>query len=192
MSKHSYEFKKQVVMEYLNGNGGTHYLSSKYNLGSNSQLRKWIAAYKKYGDEGLKRSRKKETYSFEKKLYVVELYLSSEISYQDLAIQEGITNPSMIANWVNRYRIAGPDALRPRKKGRKKTLDKPKIENHKKDTEEITVDTSAEHVKELEDELLKLRIENAFLKELRRLRLEDETKTRERRSSSAASEESSN
>ena len=48
-------------MEYLNGNGGTHYLSSKYNLGSNSQLRKWIAAYKKYGDEGLKRSRKKET-----------------------------------------------------------------------------------------------------------------------------------
>ena len=28
-----------------------------------------------------------------------------------------------------------------------------------------------------EDELLKLRIENAFLKELRRLRLEDEAKT---------------
>ena len=33
------------------------------------------------------------------------------------------------------------------------------------------MDTSAEHVKELEDELLKLRIENAYLKELRRLRL---------------------
>ena len=29
------------------------------------------------------------------------------------------------------------------------------------------MDTSAEHVKELEDELLKLRIENAYLKELR-------------------------
>ena len=37
------------------------------------------------------------------------------------------------------------------------------------------MDTSAEHVKELEDELLKLRIENAYLKELRRLRLEEET-----------------
>lgn len=34
------------------------------------------------------------------------------------------------------------------------------------------VDISVEHVQELEDELLKLRIENAFLKELRRLRLE--------------------
>ena len=120
------------------------------------------------------------------------LYLSSEISYQDLAIQEGIINPCIIVNWVNRFRTAGPDALRPHKKGRKKTLDKPKIESQTQQTEERAVDTSAEHVKELEDELLKLRIENAFLKELRRLRLEDEAKMRERRSSSTASEENSN
>ena len=122
MAKYSFEFKKKVVLEYINGKGGTQYLSTKYGLGSNSQLRKWLAAYKEFGDEGLKRSRKKENYSFEKKLSVVELYLSSEISYQDLALQEGITNPSMIVNWVNRFRVAGPDALRPRKKGRKKTL----------------------------------------------------------------------
>lgn len=138
------------------------------------------------------RSRKQTKYSFEKKISVVESYLSSEISYQDLAIQEGITNPSMIANWVNRFRVAGPDALRPRRKGRKKTLDKPKIDNEPITQENSVVDTSAEHVKELEDELLKLRIENAFLKELRRLRLEDEVKMRERRSSSTASEENSN
>ena len=68
--------------------------------------------------------RKSQTYSFEKKLSVVELYLSSEISYQDLALQEGITNPSMIVDWVNRFRVAGPDALRPHKKGRKQTLAK--------------------------------------------------------------------
>jgi len=191
MAKYSFEFKKKVVLEYINGEGGTKYLSTKYGLGSNSQLRKWLAAYKEFGDEGLKRSRKKENYSFEKKLSVVELYLSSEISYQDLALQEGITTPSMIANWVNRFRAAGPDALRPHKKGRKKTLDKSK--NTKiVPLEEPSVDTSAEHVKELEDELLKLRIENAFLKELRRLRLEDEAKMRERQESSAASEDSSN
>ena len=57
--------------------------------------------------------------------------------------------------------------------------------------EKSSVDTSTEHVKELEDELLKLRIENAFLKELRRLRLEDEAKMRERQESSAVSEDSS-
>ena len=107
-------------------------------------------------------------------------------------MQEGITNPCMITNWVNRFRAAGPDALRPHKKGRKKILDKsyknPKIVP----SEEPSVDTSAEYVKELEDELLKLRIENAFLKELRRLRLEDEAKMRERLESSVVSEDNSN
>lgn len=171
MAKYSFEFKKQVVIEYLEGCGGYDYLSAKYELGSSTQLRTWISAYKKFGNDGLKRSRKKEKYSFEKKLSVVELYLSSEISYQDLALQEGITNPSMIANWVNRFRIAGPDALRPRKKGRKKTLDKSKIEHQAQEVEEKAVDSSAEHVKELEDELLKLKIENAFLKELRRVQI---------------------
>ena len=192
MAKYSYEFKKQIVMEYLEGHGGYDSLTAKYKLGTNSQLRRWVAAYNQFGDDGLKRSRQQDKYSFEKKLSVVELYLTSEISYQDLAIQEGITNPSMITNWVNRFRVAGPDALRLRKKGRKKTLDKPKKDIKTQVQEDRTVDTSAEHVKELEDELLKLRIENAFLKELRRLRLEDEAKMRERRESSTASEDSSN
>ncbi len=191
MAKYSFAFKKKVVMEYLNGKGGWDYLTAKYELGTNSQLRRWVAVYKQFGDEGLMRSRKQTKYSFEKKLAVVELYLSSEISYQNLAIQEGITNPSLIVNWVNSFRVAGPDALRSRKKGRKKTLDKPKINDKSQVQEERVVDTSAEHVKELEDELLKLRIANAFLKELRRLRLEDEAKMRERHSSSTASEENS-
>lgn len=82
--------------------------------------------------------------------------------------------------------------MRPRKKGRKNTLNKPDEKNNTAPIDENTVDTSAEHIKELEDEILKLRIENAFLKELRRLRLEDEAKTRERFGPSAASGDSSN
>ena len=191
MSKYSFEFKKKVVKAYLSGEGGSKYLSKTYGVPSRRSIEEWVHNYQEFGDEGLIRSRMNQKYSFEKKLSVVELYLSSEISYQDLALQEGITNPSMIVNWVNRFRVAGPEALRPHKKGRRKTLEKPE----KKPSAlpiESPVDTSAEHVKELEDELLKLRIENAFLKELRRLRLEDEAKMRERRESSTASEDTSN
>lgn len=192
MAKYSFEFKKKVVLAYLNREGGYSYLSEKYGVPAKSNIEKWVHNYQTFGDQGLLRSRKNDIYSFEKKLFVVELYLSSEISYQDLALQEGIANPCMIANWVNRFREAGPDALRPHKKGRKKTLDK--SDNNPKivPLEEPSVDTSPEHVRELEDELLKLRIENAFLKELRRLRLEDEAKMRERQESSAVSEDSSN
>lgn len=192
MSKYSFEFKKKVVLAYLNGEGGYGYLSKTYGIPAKRNIEQWVHNYQTFGDEGLLRSRKNNIYSFEKKLSVVELYLSSEISYQDLALQEGITNPSLIVNWVNRFHVAGPDALIPRKKGRKKTLDKSNNTTQSKPLEETSVDTSAEHVRELEDELLKLRIENAFLKELRRLRLEDEAKTREQLGLSAASEDDSN
>lgn len=104
---------------------------------------------------------------------MVEFYLSNEVSYQDLTFQENINNPSLITKWVNDFKIAGPDALRPRKKGRKKKMDISKRSKMKNSSEDDNI--SAERVKQLEDELLKLRIENAYLKELRRLRLEEET-----------------
>ncbi|WP_238297613.1 IS3 family transposase [Eubacterium sp. MSJ-33] len=165
MAKYSFEFKKKVVIAYLNGEGGYNYLAQKYNVKNKRQVLNWVDYYNKFGDAGLMRSREKKNYSFEFKLHVVELYLSSEVSYQELALSQGINNAAMIAQWVQGFRIAGPDALRPKKKGRKKTLNQK--DNHKTKTssfEERAVDTSAEHVKELEDELLKLRIENAFFK----------------------------
>ena len=45
-----------------------------------------------HDDEGLMRSRKKQTYSFEFKLYVVELYLTSEVSFQELTLSQGINS----------------------------------------------------------------------------------------------------
>lgn len=193
MPKYSFEFKKKVVEAYLRGEGGYSYLAKKYGVKNKRQVLNWIHYYAEFGDEGLRRSRGNKTYTFEFKLNVVELYLSSEVSYQELALSQGINNSALLAKWVNDFRIAGPDALRPKKKGRKKSLDS-KIKNKTtvQTVDETTVDTSAEHVKQLEDELLKLRIENAYLKELRRLRLEEEALLRKQRESSTASEERSN
>ena len=193
MAKYSFKFKKQIVLEYLSGDASSEFLAKKYGVPQGKMVRNWINIYKEFGDDGLRRSRKKKNYSFEFKLHVVELYLSSEVSYHDLAIAQGINNSAMLVKWVNDFRIAGPDALRPKKKGRKKTLDsKKKTKTIALKVDETIVDTSAEHVKQLEDELLKLRIENAYLKELRRLRLEEEALLKKQRESSTASEENSN
>ena len=144
MSKYSFEFKKEIVVAYLSGKGGFGSLAKDYGIPNKAQIYRWVKAYQKLGDDGLRRARSINNYSFKYKISVVELYLSSDLSYQELALKKSVT------------------------------------------------DTSVEHVKELEDELLKLKIENAFLKELRRLRLEDEAKMRERRKSSTVSEDSSN
>ena len=192
MTKYSYELKKKVVSAYLNDEGGYEYLSKRYDISHHDIVRRWVKSYNKFGDKGLARSRQNNNYSFQFKLSVVELYLSSEVSYQELALSQGINNSSLITRWVNDFRTVGPDALRPKKKGRKKTLDIRELKNTSEPNEEKPVDTSTEHVKELEDENLKLRIENAYLKELRRLRLEEEALLKKQRESSTVSEDSLN
>lgn len=182
MTKYNFEFKKKVVLEYINENISIRSLAKKYAIKSHNNIEIWVAKYKKYGDEGLYRSRKNEEYPFKKKIYVVELYLTSEPSYNDLALQEGINNPALICNWVNRFRVAGPDALRERRKGRKILMAKSTKKLSKETTSQTTNDNiSKEYVKELEDQLLQLRIENAFLKEVRRLRLAEEAEMKRRR-----------
>lgn len=193
MSKYTFEFKKKVVEAHLRGEGGYRYLAKKYGVKNRRQVLNWVHYYAEFGDAGLLRSRENKTYSFEFKLHIVELYLSSEVSYQELALSQGINNSALVAKWVNDFRIVGPDALRPKKKGRNKSMDSKKVPKSAEQTVDVTpIDTSAEHIKQLEDELLKLRIENAYLKELRRLRLEEEALLKKQRESSTASEENSN
>ena len=181
MSKYTFELKKKVVLEYLNGGIGYIPLAKKYGIKSEANIKVWVSKYKKYGDEALLRSRKNKEYSFEKKIFVVELYLTSELSYNDIALQEGINNPSLICNWVNLFRVAGPDALRERMKGREISMAKSTKKLSKKTSQTTNDNISKEYVKELENQLLQLRIENAFLKEARRLRLAEEAEMKRRR-----------
>ena len=191
MAKYSFAYKKKIVLEYLQGKGSYHELAAKYSIDF-TNIRHWVRNYNANGDDGLKRSRKQSNYSFEYKLHMVELYLSSEVSYQELALSQGINSPSMIAKWVNDFRIAGTDALRPKKKGRKKSLDsREQTKDVVRSVDKTSATISTERIKQLEDELLKLRIENAYLKELRRLRLEEEALLKKQRESSTASEENS-
>lgn len=189
MAKYDYEFKKKIVNAYMNSEGGKQFLANKFGVKSSRDVMKWVNAFKSFGDEGLMRSKKNETYTFEFKFHVVELYLSTEVSYQELALSVGINNPPLINKWVNDFKIAGPDALRPKRKGRRSKVSKPK---ESKSTNIETVSNNSEYLKQLEDENLKLRIENAYLKELRRLRLEEEALLKKQRESSTASEETSN
>ena len=188
MAKYSFEFKLKVVQEYLNNQESSRSLERKYGV-HHVDIQKWINNYKRFGEDSLRRSRQKQTYTTEFKLQVIELYLSSELSYRQLAIQMGIPDSSLIARWMNEYRTAGSEALMPKKKGRKRTMDKEKIirEINGGDSDE-----QKELLKQLQEENLKLRIENAFLKEVRRLRLEEETLQRKQRESSTASGENSN
>ncbi|NCC16581.1 MAG: transposase [Clostridia bacterium] len=70
-------------------------------------MRKWVNAYSSFGNEGLLGSHSNKHYSFDFKLYVVEFYLTTDISYQELAITEGILTPTVITRWVSAFKAEG-------------------------------------------------------------------------------------
>lgn len=188
MKKYSLEFKLKVVTAYLKGVGSYSSLAKKYEIPSKTRIEEWVATYKAFGIDGLKSKEKNATYTLDFKLNVVECYLTTEISYKDLAISLGINNPNLVGSWVRKFRKDGIDGISG-KKGRP-----PKMKSNKKQTETIKklqADEQSEYVKQLEKELLHLKIENAYLKELRRLRLEDARKQNKLQESSTVSEKNS-
>ncbi|WP_170999138.1 IS3 family transposase [Veillonella tobetsuensis] len=196
MAKYSLIFKLKVVTAYLNGEGGYEYLTKKYGLKTTSQVRRWISAFKEFGKDGLCRKRNNTRYTSEFKLAVVESYLTSELSYRQIALQYGLNNPSLIARWKSDFMKYGANAFVERPKGRIPTMsrtdEKAKISTHtksrnQKKKKELTPEQA--RILELEKQLRYAQIENAYLKELRRLRLEDARKMKEQQESLAVSEE---
>lgn len=100
----------------------------------------------------------------------VKLYLSTDISFRDLALKLHLKNSGTLVTWVQRYRAVGVEGLKPQRKGRR-----PKV-TVKTNNESNNAVWQDERLKQLEEENLKLRIQVAYLKELRRLRLEEEAK----------------
>jgi transposase len=183
----------EVVKAYKNGEGGYSYLAKKFDVASNREVRNWVDNYKEFGKEGLLRKRKNVKYTLDFKLEVVEYYLTTEISYKDLALKLGIYNPALIASWVSKFRKDGVEGLS-KPKGRPPKM-KPKEEKEQiiENTDSYTnVSVSeSEHIKELEKQVRYLQIENAYLKELRRLRLEETRETKKQQESSTTSEDHS-
>ena len=199
MAKYSLSFKLKVVTAYLNNEGGYKSLAKKYGVKSSRQVLRWINVFKEFGKEGLCRKRNNTRYTSEFKLAVVESYLTSELSYRQIAFQYGLNNPPLIARWKSEFMKYGSNAFVERPKGRIPTMSrtdkKAKITTHtksrnQKKKKELTPEQA--RILELEKQLRYAQIENAYLKELRRLRLEDARKMKEQQESLAVSEENSN
>ena len=199
MAKYSLTFKLKVVTAYLNGESGYKSLAKKYGVKSVSQVLRWINVFKEFGKDGLCRKQNNTRYTSEFKLAVVKSYLTSGLSYRQIAFQYGLNNAPLIARWKSEFMKYGTNAFVERPKGRiptmRRTDEKAKITTYtksrsQKQKKELTPEQA--RILELEKQLRYAQIENAYLKELRRLRLEDARKMKEQQESLTVSEENSN
>ena len=182
--KYSFELKKEVVEAYLAGEGSYPGLAAKYGISAISNIQRWIWQYKHFGEKALRRKSSKAEYDLQFKLNAIQCYLTTETTYEKLAEKLDMDNPDLITYWVNKFHKEGIDGFSEKKKG---TSEEMSDKNTLRTPEEKAADEK--RIKELEQKVLYLEIENAYLKELRRLRLQEQRKMKGPRGLSAVSED---
>ena len=169
MAKYSQDFKYKVVHAYLTGIGGYNSISHHFSV-RHSLIEKWVEQYQKHGLAGLAVQSSKTIFSIEFKMYAVQMILEG-MSFQEARRRLSLSDRSLLYRWLQQYQEHGIDGLKPKPKGRPKNMEEPKsdkIKLNKADQDKTP--------KELLEELEYLRAENALLKKLKALRLDQEVK----------------
>ncbi|WP_025029053.1 helix-turn-helix domain-containing protein [Caldalkalibacillus mannanilyticus] len=160
MAKYSEKFKLKIVKEYLGGTLGYNLLAKKYGISAESQVKRWVRAYKEFGEDGLRRKGSKQVYPVKFKLDVLNFMKQTGASYQDAAIVFKMNNPPLITSWYKTFLEKGFEGLQEKPKGRPSMSKKDKAKSLKQEKE-----LSREQQLERENELLRLEI--AYLKKLK-------------------------
>ena len=123
---------------------------------SEPTVRKWLRTFRAVGSEGLLlMGSRYRSYSWELKLAAVKA-VEEGMPKSEVMAKFGIASLSPLQKWCKDFREGGPDALKPKRKGR------PKDAGLKPPTRE----------QELERRIRKLEAENAYLKKVAALKAE--------------------
>ena len=130
-------------------------LCSKYKL-LHANVEYLTRLIDKHGYDILRKNRNRKFTSYEKEKIINRVLLNNE-SLLSVAIDEGLSSPGMLVNWIKKYRENGYNIVE-RKRGRP-TM--PKITKIKEN------ETDKDKIKRLEEENLYLKAELEYSKKLR-------------------------
>lgn len=111
MSKYDKEFKQVIVNAYLAGEGGYTSLAKRFGVKSKTNIRKWVSAFKQFGKQGLGNKKTNAIYPVQFKLDVLNYKLRTGDSFEKIALDFGILEPTMICNWLKIWQLKGIEGL---------------------------------------------------------------------------------
>lgn len=160
MIKYTEKFKTKVVKQYIGGkHGGFKLVAARHGIGAPT-LRRWVAAYREHGANGLKR--KFERYSPSFKLSVLQHMWENGLSQNQVAAIFNIRKPYSVGLWQRRYQEDGAEGLSRTPRTKPDSMKAPTRKPDDKRDEELS-----------REDLLKrldyLRMENEVLKKLQAL-----------------------
>lgn len=101
-SKYSSEMRILIAQKYLDGKASSCELSNIYGIPDKTILR-WAQRLKEQGVRAFSKSNSNSHYSSEFKLMCVELYISGELSLDEIVAKYNISSDSVLRNWLKLY-----------------------------------------------------------------------------------------
>lgn len=169
--KYNYEFKLRCVKEVLESNRLIYSVAKENNF-DESNLRKWISFYQKYGEASLA-PRKNQSYSVDFKLKILKRIKQKSLSLKEACLVFNISSASVILQWQRKYEKQGSLGLENKPKGKAKSMT---IKRAKKKS-----DKPLTREEELLLEIESLKCENALLKKFNALVQAEEIKNLKRK-----------
>jgi len=155
MTKFTAEDKLKAIHRYVNGNESFASIGSSMGT-AKSEVIKWVQLYQHHGTEAF--TKPYTGYSTQFKLDVLNFMNEQGTSIRETSARFNISSHSSLIRWKKQVELQGIDALESKKKGRPAM----KKENKKGTHVEGSVEA-------LQEELERLRMENAYLKKLNAL-----------------------
>ena len=111
---------RRQIAELIDLGWGNKALANLYDVNYSSAA-KWIRTYKALGLDGLlNMDSKHRTYSYETKLAAVRARIDDGLSKQEVMSKYGLACVSALQRWCRAYLEGGPEALKPKPRGRPK------------------------------------------------------------------------
>lgn len=154
MTKISKQIKLQAIQDYLSGKYSIRGITARYGI-ANSVFRMLIAAYKSFGPDILFNP---PAITPEFRIKVASWAIQNNASHSQVAAKFGYTGIAQIVSWKKIYSQLGPNGLLSIQKGRSPRMP------HKKPKQVKQLTETEKHIAQLEDENLRLKIENEALK----------------------------
>jgi len=168
--KYDYTFKLECVKLVLEKHYSCVAISKQKGV-NESNIRKWIGFYEKYGKQGLL-PRKNQNYSVDFKLKVLKSIEDDFLSLRESCLTFNIPDAAIIIKWQKDFANFGLEGLKSKPRGRPKNMSNFKRKKRKSDKpltreEELLLENKA------------LRCENDLLKKLQALiQAEEQAKKR--------------
>ena len=156
MAKLCYEDKINIYTKKKNGISRKA-LAREYKI-NETNIQYLVRLIDKHGIEILRTNNNRKFNKFEKERIINRILLNNE-SLISVAVDEGLSSPGMLCNWIGEYKNMGYNIVE-RKRGRSPTMNKKEVKPKKNETIE-------EKVKRLEKENEYLKAEIEYSKKLR-------------------------